>query len=234
MQRALQRGARGGLQVLEVENVLNPDRLQLQNDARQVAALDLGHRVLRQLQELALGEESEALRLTSHNHHYLARTLSTRSASALPRVRLGDGHDEERLESGGGLRDADLHHARVHHVLDAADGDGRLGDVGGENDLARVRRRGREHDKLLIGRQCGIQRVDLPLTRERGEYEQWVCVLGKQLHLLLEKKRERLDLLLAREEHEDVARRHVQVQLQHGDQRRLDVVRLGSGCVAKR
>ena len=165
---------------------------------------------------------------------YLSIALAACTAGALPRVGLGDGDDEKRLQSRGGLRDANLHHARVHHVLDPADGHRRLCDVGRQDHLARVRRRGREHHQLLVRRQGSVQRVDLLVRQSRRADEQWVGVLREELELLLQQQRQRLDLLLAREEHQNVARGHVQMQLEHRDQRRLDIVRLGRGRVATR
>ena len=48
---------------------------------------------------------------------------------------LGDLADSERLEPNTCIVRARLDHTRVHHILDAVDGDRGLGDVGGENDL---------------------------------------------------------------------------------------------------
>ena len=48
---------------------------------------------------------------------------------------LGDGRDHQLVDAGLGVVDLLLDEAGVHHVVDPVDGERRLGDVGGDDDL---------------------------------------------------------------------------------------------------
>ena len=82
----------------------------------------------------------------------LSFTFSTCTTSSLPSMRLWNRRDQQRLQSRGCLTHTDLHHAGIHHILDSLDGDGRLGDVGGENDFTGMWRSRREDHELLLRR----------------------------------------------------------------------------------
>lgn len=101
--------------------------------------------------------------------NYLSLALSTGTTRSLPRVRFGNGHHEQRLESRRRLRHTELHHSRVDDVFDSGNGHGRFGEVRRENHLARVGRRRREHNQLLLRRKRGVERKHLHgRGRERG------------------------------------------------------------------
>ena len=48
--------------------------------------------------------------------------------------------------------------AGVDHVTDAGNGDGRFGDVGGDDQFARVGRNGVKRPHLLLGGERGVER----------------------------------------------------------------------------
>jgi hypothetical protein len=54
---------------------------------------------------------------------------------------LADGRDDERVHAQFGVVQLLLAEPRVHHVVDAVDGQRGLGDVGGHDALARAGRR---------------------------------------------------------------------------------------------
>lgn len=88
--------------VLERDHV---ERLELQEDLRDVHALDLRDGQLRETLEGFLGVQSEAL----------ARGLSARSTSSLVGLGLGDRHALEHLHASLLVDEASLHEASVHH-----------------------------------------------------------------------------------------------------------------------
>ena len=101
--------------------------------------------------------------------NYLALALSTGATCSLPRVRFRHRHHEQRLQSRRRLRHSELHHSRVDDVFDSGNGHGGLGEVRRENHLARVWRRRREHDELLLRRKSGVERKHLRgRERKRG------------------------------------------------------------------
>ena len=101
--------------------------------------------------------------------NYLSLALSTGTTRSLPRVRFGNGHHEQRLESRRRLRHTELHHSRVDDVFDSGNGHGRFGEIRRENHLARVGWRRREHNQLLLRRKRGVERKHLHgRGRERG------------------------------------------------------------------
>jgi hypothetical protein len=83
LERLHQRGPRRRVEQLEREHVLHADRLELQDHARQVRALDLGRRGYRERGEGGFRVEAEAL----------AGAIAARAARTLPRLRLADRHD---------------------------------------------------------------------------------------------------------------------------------------------
>ena len=106
-----------------------------------------------------------------------------------------------------------LAEARVDDIHDAVDGDGGLRDVRRHHHLAVALGRGLEHSLLLVWRQGRIQRQNLHLTLHHRTHDQLLLVRGERLRLLLQSVAGVVDLLLAREEHQDVARVLQQVDL---------------------
>ena len=95
----------------------------------------------------------------------------------------------------------------VDDVDDVVDGDRRLGDVGREHDLARAGRRRLEDLRLHVRRQVGVDR----------QHEQLGDARAEAARALRERLERRLDLVLPREEDQDVARQrlrdvHLQVK----------------------
>ena len=204
---------------VEVHQVLDAELLQLEDRARQVRPQDLGVRLLDELPvEGLLRVQAEAL----------ARPRAAGAAGALLRRRLGDGRHEQRLDPRAGVVDLLLAEAGVHHVDDAVDGQTGLGDVGGHDALAAgaaalAERPGRlvEDALLLVRRQGAVERVH--------GHGAGVRLADHVVDLEADAAAGVLDLLLARQEEQDVALGLAGVDLQHGPDGGLDVVALGLG-----
>ncbi|KWW40622.1 hypothetical protein AU359_01102 [Micrococcus luteus] len=118
-------------------------------------------------------------------------------ARALVRAGLGDALDRQALDLGAVGVPRDARGARVDHVLDARHGQGGLGDVRGQHDPpAHPGPGAAEHAVLLRHGQATEQRQDLRAGQARGAGDD----AGQVVRGLA-------DLPLARQEHEDVARR---------------------------
>ena len=115
--------------------------------------------------------------------------------------------------AGGGVCEALLDEAAVDHMHDAVDGDRGLRYVGRDHHLARAGRRRREDAHLLLG---GEPRVD-------GERQQ-AQPRARAGGLVGEQADRGVDLLLAREEDEDVALWLALVELPRGVHGVLEVV----------
>uniref|UniRef100_A0A8R7K0H9 Uncharacterized protein n=1 Tax=Triticum urartu TaxID=4572 RepID=A0A8R7K0H9_TRIUA len=202
-----QRLRRRRVHEVEAHQVVDAQRLEPQHHVGQVAPLDLRDRVVVQVMpEVVLREEAEAL----------ARARAPRPAGALVRRRLGDGLHAQRLHARARVVRLELAEARVDHVLDPVDGQRRLGDVGRQNHLAGALRRRLEDLGLELGGQVRVDRADHQLRN----------LAADRPHLLLQQLFHRLDLLLPREEQQDVAGGLLDVQLQDRDDGGGDVVRL--------
>mmetsp|Transcript_21052 Transcript_21052/g.65243 ORF Transcript_21052/g.65243 Transcript_21052/m.65243 type:complete len:388 (-) Transcript_21052:292-1455(-) len=92
-----------------------------------------------------------------------------------------------------------LQAARVDHEGHVVDGNRRLGNVGGQYDLAAARRRPLEGAPLLVWRQAAVQLDDPVALRHCAK-----PAYAREEHLI-----RRLDLLRARQENQDGARRRV-------------------------
>ena len=177
----------GRLDEREGRDVPEAEGRHLEDDRGQVGAEDLGLGELGPPREVLLGVEPDA------------GAGGDPAAAPGPLVRrcLRDGLDGQALHLGAPVVPGDPGRARVDHADDARDGQGGLGDVGGQHDPAAAV--GGEDAVLVGGRQPGVQREELgALQVEAGER------LGRVA-----------DLPLAREEHEDVAR-SLADQLLHG------------------
>ena len=135
----------------------------------------------------------------------------------MARLRLRDGRDDERVHAEARVVSALLDEARVDDVVDAVDGDARLGDVGGDDDLARARGRRVKDARLHLGGKGGVDGEDDELGHRGAE----------GLHALVEDLARGVDLLLTGQEEQDVALRLGEVDLHDGNEGGVEVVRLG-------
>mmetsp|Transcript_48960 Transcript_48960/g.116583 ORF Transcript_48960/g.116583 Transcript_48960/m.116583 type:complete len:518 (+) Transcript_48960:640-2193(+) len=215
LERAHERLGRRRVHEVEVHQIVDAQLLEREHNAPQVAPQHLRVCLLLELlMERLLGVEAEAL----------ARPRAPCPPCPLVRARLGDGRDEERLDADARVVHLLLREARVDHVHDTVDGERGLGDVGGDHDLASgraplhlERRRGVEHLLLVCRGQRGVERDALHWPHLRAALPlQLRCDLGTRL----------LDLVLAREEEEDVALGLREVDLHGRADRRLEIVPL--------
>ena len=105
-------------------DVAETERRHLQDDGSQVGPQDLGVGVLRPAVEVVLGVQPDA----DPGSDPATATL------ALVGARLRDGFDREALHLRAGAEARDARQPRVDDVVDARDGERRLGDVGGQHD----------------------------------------------------------------------------------------------------
>mmetsp|Transcript_51401 Transcript_51401/g.159378 ORF Transcript_51401/g.159378 Transcript_51401/m.159378 type:complete len:415 (+) Transcript_51401:305-1549(+) len=200
---------RRGVHEVEGQHVVDAHGLQQQDHVREVCALDL--RDGRGQHLVPVGD----LRVEPVA---LAGASAPSPTRPLPRVGLADGRDQERVHTRLGIVHLDLGHAGVDHEVDAVNRQGRLRDVGRDDALPTARRRGLEDHGLHLGGQRAVHGQDDEGRRAHGL---------KFLHPLVENLACSVDLLLSRQEHEDIAGWLREVNLQHGHQRGLDVVLLG-------
>lgn len=133
---------------VEVEEIVDAHRLEHEDRVGKVLALDVGDGVGQHLVAVGrLGVQAVAL----------AGPCSTSTSRALTSLSLRDGGDDEGVHSEARVVGVLLDEAGVDDVVDPVDREGRLGDVGGENDLASARRSGLEDLGLHLG---GEGRVD--------------------------------------------------------------------------
>eukprot|EP00160_Parvularia_atlantis_P010107 Unigene198_Nuclearia_a/m.724 Unigene198_Nuclearia_a/g.724 ORF Unigene198_Nuclearia_a/g.724 Unigene198_Nuclearia_a/m.724 type:complete len:554 (-) Unigene198_Nuclearia_a:1634-3295(-) len=188
-------------------DVVNPERLELQHDRHEVAALNLGHS--RRPHALKLLLRVQPVRLAGPH--------APRAAGALLRGCLRCRRDDERLDVGLEVVHTHLDEAAVDHVYDAVDRNGRLGNVGRHNDLAVPARHGLKDALLLVVRQTG---VDWHWVQQHAALLQRRVGVAKLLH-------QRLDLVLPGQEHEYVTRRLVRVDVEDRVQRCAHVAHAG-------
>mmetsp|Transcript_2909 Transcript_2909/g.8721 ORF Transcript_2909/g.8721 Transcript_2909/m.8721 type:complete len:305 (-) Transcript_2909:913-1827(-) len=129
---------------VKVEQVVDAHRLHLQHGVAQIGALDLGH---------GRGQHLVLVRRLGVEPVALARAGASRAAGALPRGRLRDGHHDQRVHAHLCVVALLLDEARVDHVVDAVDCEGRLRNVGRHHDLARAGWRGVEDLGLHLRRE---------------------------------------------------------------------------------
>ncbi|GAA3301218.1 hypothetical protein GCM10020295_43960 [Streptomyces cinereospinus] len=170
----------------------------LQDDARQVRPQDLRVRELRPGEEVLLAVQADADAVAG----------PAAAALALVGAGLGDRLDGQALHLGAVAVAGDPGEAGVDDVLDARDGEGRLGDVGRQNDPASGVRL---EDAVLLGvREAGVEGEDL----------------GGAVLLPGEGVRGVPDLAFAGEEDQDVAPALL-LELLHGVDDRGDLVAVG-------
>mmetsp|Transcript_2661 Transcript_2661/g.9436 ORF Transcript_2661/g.9436 Transcript_2661/m.9436 type:complete len:429 (+) Transcript_2661:131-1417(+) len=192
-------GGRRRVHELEVQQVVDAERLERQHGVGQVGALHLGHRRgVHFVAECRLGVQTEAL----------ARPGAACAACALLGLGARDGHHHERVHAHLAVVDVLLAEARVDHVEDAVHRKRGLGNVGGDDALARAGRRRLEDARLHL---AGQGRVD-------GQDDQLRHLGAQRLHALEQHLAGGVDLLLAGEEEQDVAARLREVDLHDGEQ----------------
>ncbi len=168
----------GGVEEGEVVHRAEAQGVHAQDHGGEVGAQDLRVGVRRAGEVVVLRVEADA--------HPGAEAAAT--PLALVGAGPGDGFDGQALDLGAGAVAADAGVAGVHHVADAGDGEGGLGDVGGEDDAPGAAL-GVEDAVLFLLRQARVQGQDLAARR---------MVLAQGLGGLA-------DLPFAGEENEDVA-----------------------------
>ena len=191
---------------VEVENVGDSDGLEHDADGCEIGSLDLGGRELGQfvlfvthpLDPCLVGVfrvEAEAVPI--------AHTACT--AFSLHGGRFADRRDDQALHARAGVEAVLLAEARVHYIADSVDGQRGLGHVRRQNDFADVRRGFLE--ALHVTRRYGDDQL-LFLARQRGierQHEKLLDLVSVQTHLLLQTLLDRFDVLLPREEHQNVS-----------------------------
>mmetsp|Transcript_37897 Transcript_37897/g.108999 ORF Transcript_37897/g.108999 Transcript_37897/m.108999 type:complete len:414 (-) Transcript_37897:906-2147(-) len=191
-----------------MEKIVDPDRLQHQNNVAQVGALDLrGVVVVQLVLKGPLGIQAEAL----------AWLHPAGAPCALIGGSLRTWHHNERLHPGARIEGVLLAESWVDHVHDVVDRDRRLGDVRRKHHLPCALRGGLEDLRLHVR---GERRVD-------GQNEELANSGAQATGLVADRIDGLLDLLLSREEDQNVARALGEVNLQHGDDASFEVVRLG-------
>ena len=167
------------VQPVEFGRTFDPERVEQQDCFREVGALDF-RSVLRGAGEMvAVGPEPPAG----------SRRGAARAAGPLVRTGAADLLDGQRLDAAFGIITGDARQAGVHDMTDAVNGHAGLGDVGGDDDLARVA--GLKGAVLVVRRQVAMQREE---QAPFGEPRATQGVDG------------RVDLAHAWHEHEDISR----------------------------
>mmetsp|Transcript_7584 Transcript_7584/g.18636 ORF Transcript_7584/g.18636 Transcript_7584/m.18636 type:complete len:210 (+) Transcript_7584:1096-1725(+) len=146
----------------------------------------------------------------------LARARPSRSAGPLAGRGLGNRRHHERVHSHLRVEHLLLREARVHHVIDPVDCQRRLGDVRRNHALSGPLGRGVEDLRLHLRGQGAVDGQDDQLRHRRPE----------ALHSLVQNLAGRVNLLLARQEDEDVPFWLRQVNLHHRHQAGVQVVGL--------
>jgi hypothetical protein len=150
LERAHHRLGRRRVHEVKVHEVVDAQLLQLQHDGGEVGAQNLRVRLRDQLLlERLLGVEAKAL----------AGPRATGATGALLRAGAADRRDEQRLDAHARIVHFGLAEARIDHIDDAVDRQRRLGDVGGDDDLARAGGRRSKDALLQVGRQRRVERV---------------------------------------------------------------------------
>mmetsp|Transcript_16102 Transcript_16102/g.36224 ORF Transcript_16102/g.36224 Transcript_16102/m.36224 type:complete len:631 (-) Transcript_16102:848-2740(-) len=105
----------------------------------------------------------------------------SRPSPSLARVGHGDGHVLEGAHASGGIVAVFAHASGVDNEGHVVDGDGGLGDVGGEDDLADAGRGSLEAEALVFGGDGGVQGEDPvggPGLSEEGGAEEELLKVG--------------------------------------------------------
>ena len=181
----LERLARGAVQEREGRDVVHAAGLQRQDGLAEVAAEDLGRGRGREGAVVALGVQAVAF----------AGGFAAGATLALDGGGLGDGLHEQGVEAEAGAELLDLGLAAVDDEAHAGDGDGRFGDVGGQDHFAGLGRGGVEDELLGGGGQGGEEGEDKELGHRGREGER----------VFAHEALKRFDGFLACEEDEDVA-----------------------------
>mmetsp|Transcript_6507 Transcript_6507/g.18711 ORF Transcript_6507/g.18711 Transcript_6507/m.18711 type:complete len:883 (-) Transcript_6507:1046-3694(-) len=208
LQGAQQRLRRRRVHEVEVHQIVDAQALQHQHHRAKIGALDLRDGILL---ELVLKRPSRV------QPEGLAGGCAPCAASSLQRRSSADRRDLQAEHARPRVVAVLLAEPRINDVPDAVDGQGRLCDVGGQHNLARVRRSGLEDLGLQIGRQVGVNGGDDHLHH----------FAAHAASALLEQLLAGLDLFLPREKHQDIAARLREVHLQRRQHRGIHVVRLG-------
>mmetsp|Transcript_9026 Transcript_9026/g.22493 ORF Transcript_9026/g.22493 Transcript_9026/m.22493 type:complete len:450 (+) Transcript_9026:611-1960(+) len=219
LEGAHERLGRGRVHEIEVHEVVDAHALQMQDHRPQIRPQNLRIRRLLQLRV------ERDLRIQPKT---LPRPRPPRAPRALLRARLGYRAHEQRLHADARVVHLLLREARVDDVHDALDRERRLGNVGGDDDLAAARaawaaRRGRgvEDALLAVRGEGGVE----------GEDDESAAGVGVLRAFFEDGGAGVLDFFLAGEEEEDVALGLGGVDLDDGPDGSLDVVVLGLGGV---
>ena len=136
---------------VEVQQVMNPQRLQHQHHGVHVRPLYFRDRILLELMRKG------PLRVQPKAGPRLGPTSSPSSLSSL---RLTNWSDDQRLDARSRIVGLLLAETRVNHIADPVDGQRRLSYICTDHDLPRVFRRGLEDLGLLLARQGGVDGAD--------------------------------------------------------------------------
>ena len=215
LQRADQGLRRRRVHEVEVQQIVDPHRLERERRRPQVRALDLRHG---RREHLVL---ERTLRVQAET---LPRPRAARAAAPLPRARLRNRRDDERVHAHLRVEHLLLREPRIDDVVDTVDRQRRLRDVRRDDHLPAPRGRGLEDARLHLGRQGRVHREDVEVRDGRTE----------ALHALEEHLARGVDLLLARQEQQDVTLGLGQVNLHHRDQSRVHVILRGEEGKKKR
>lgn len=126
VESADERVARGRVEKVKADQVIDAQTLEHEDDHAEICPLYLGHRVLLEfVHKGVLRVQPEAF----------AGTDSAGSAGSLSCRSSRTWRDDERLHAVSRVVGVLLDKAGIDDVDDAVDGDGRFGNVGGEDDL---------------------------------------------------------------------------------------------------
>mmetsp|Transcript_2472 Transcript_2472/g.8417 ORF Transcript_2472/g.8417 Transcript_2472/m.8417 type:complete len:500 (-) Transcript_2472:673-2172(-) len=197
------------LQKRKVLHVTRTHGLEAKCDGSEGYTTDFWHGSRREGKEVGFCVQTEAL----------ARSLATRAPSALPRLRPRRFDGIQHFHATPSCVFSLLDEARVDHVPHAVDGNGRFGNVGGQQHLASALRRRGEGLELRRRRQRRVQLAYLECRH----------AVRHELRLALEDSSHVLDVLLTGEKDEDVAAWGlINVNLQHGREGCINVVPVSS------
>ena len=196
------------IEKVKVEDVqaLDAERLEVEHGSHERRSLNLRYRRRRHVQlEVLAGVQTEAP----------PGSRAPRATRALPRLHRADGRHLQGVHPGRRVVLVLLGKARVNDEDHAGDGERRLREVGRDDDAPAPRGRGREDPRLKLRRERRVQGQDLHVR---------ALVLGHLAHPLVQSPARSLNLLLARQEEQDVAPALRAVQVHHRLERRLRVV----------
>ena len=202
-----------GVNEVEVDKVVNAHLLHVEDNRSQVAAEDLRVRLgLEVLLEGLLRVEAEAL----------TGAGTTGTTASLVGRGLADGGDEEGLDAELRIVHLLLGESAVDDEDDSVNGEGRLSNVGGDDNLAGALGDGAEDLALRLGREGAVEGEHL-----EGPILSALKAGRGHAHAAGEALARRLDFILTAKEHQNVARPLEQVDLRGGADRGLNVVSLG-------